>query len=242
MTTPKNKKIIKEYPSTVTEKKENFTKDYLLKDSFHSNQLFSYKAIKNLKNGNKSSNTCDESQLRMLTKPPIVPNTKTAKFNAKTMEFKSYFKTHMDSTKIKKESPDQSFFLNVNELSFTEINPKKKIEEKNEKCFTLQQNNSANKNSAKFLYLKIDKKNEESKGYQTPQSKNRLYTVEEVFSISNDSSSINETNCFKFSNTNSAKKANNSLICRNSRCEKNRNVNIFRLLYFKQIFYFEIDF
>ena len=85
------------------------------------------------------------------------------------------------------------------------------------------------RSSIKFITLPIDnKKNENNEGrsnFQTPQSKKRLYTVEEVFSISNDSSSLNDTHCFKFSNTNSAKKNGiTSVYLKNNKEEKLKNV------------------
>lgn len=58
--------------------------------------------------------------------------------------------------------------------------------------------------------------------YQTPQSKKRLYTVEEVHSFSNESSlyssMINETHFVKFTNTNSSEKKISSL--RNAHLKK----------------------
>ena len=232
MNTPNNKKIFKQCPATFYEKRDNDNQlNYLIKDSLYDEQLFSYKALKNGKTSNRSLN--NENFLKLRRKGQKINDlekNENIHLRTKTSVFQSYFKTHLSPNDLKKESPDQSFFLNVNELSFTEIHPKKRIEDKNISSNIHYHETSQldSKNLAKFINLPIDNKTKEVKeqgNYQTPQSKKRLYTVEEVFSISNDSSSINDTNCFKFSNTNSANK--NVSLMKLNKGEKIKNVIIF---------------
>lgn len=230
--------MFKETPSTQEKNKDSSGMNYLIKDSVYNQQLFSYKAIKQSRSSNKSMNNLDEFKLfnknsHLKHNKKLETNHKSTKSFSKPIHFSSY----LNLNERKKESPDQSFFINVNEMSFTEINPKTKMEEMN----AISSNHSKgrnNQNLAQFLNVQIENKNSppenKSEGksvdtqalFQTPQSKKRLYTVEEVFSISNDSSSINETMCFKFTNTNSDKKGKN-MNMKFHRNDKIQNVMIF---------------
>lgn len=230
--------MFKETPSTQEKNKDSLDINYLIKDSAYNQQLFSYKAIKQSRTSNKSMNNLDE--FKLFSKNSHLKHNKKLEINhksTKSFSKQTPFNSYLNLNERKKESPDQSFFINVNEMSFTEINPKKKMEEMN----AISSNHSKgrnNQNLAQFLNLHIENKNSPTENkseekntesqalFQTPQSKKRLYTVEEVFSISNDSSSINETMCFKFTNTNSDKKAKN-MNMRFHRNDKIKNVIIF---------------
>jgi len=236
MNTPNNKKFLKPCPKTY-DKRENIEAAFIVN---HNKQLFSYKAMKNSRISNKSLNNFDENFLKSKKNQKINENVHS---RTKTSIFQSYFQSYLGPKEIRKESPDQSFFLNVNELSYTEIQPQKKIENLNAFSIQYEKNKSINRNLAKFINLPIDNsKNQQEPqqgDYQTPQSKKRLYTVEEVFSISNDSSSLNDTNCFKFSNTNSAKKQNLNLNIKINKGEKLRNVLNFIFLWLFLMFFYD---
>ena len=229
MNTPNIKRFSIEGQSIPLEKMDKMQNHHIPKGSSYDKQLFSYKAMKNnYKGSTRTLLSFDENQLRpKCMQQNQRPNVERSRNSA----LKSYFQSHINATtELRKESPDQSFFLNVNEMSFTEIHPNKKLEKFNKMANDIGRNlTSQPRSSIKFITLPIDnKKNENNEGrsnFQTPQSKKRLYTVEEVFSISNDSSSLNDTHCFKFSNTNSAKKNGiTSVYLKNNKEEKLKNV------------------
>lgn len=232
MNTPNMKTVMVENNSTSEKEKNEKTLKghYLSKGSAYDKQLFSYKAMKNGPKGNyRTLLSFDENQIKKVQRESTISE------KNKNSALKSLFQSRMNSTEFKMESPDQSFFLNVNEMSYTEIHPNKKVEKLNkiqgEIAKTPVPKGPIN---GKFINQNIEQKTKPKEtigsksNLQTPQSMKRLYTVEEVFSISNDSSSLNDTHCFKFPNTNSAKK--NHLAGRNKE-EKIKNVNIinFRL-------------
>jgi len=221
MNTPNNNRFSNDGQTIFNEKIDKIQKHYIPKGSFYDKQLFSYKAMKNTKGNNRNLLSFDENQLR-----PRIQNQRPNVEKSRNSALRSYFQSHNKANEFRKESPDQSFFLNVNEMSFTEIHPNKKLEKLNKMA-------AQTKTSVKFINLQIDNKKPEThevnpskSNFQTPQSKKRLYTVEEVFSISNDSSSLNDTHCFKFSNTNSAKKNNLAVSLKINKEDKIKNVKI----------------